>query len=122
MFGVADLEDSFDADDSDRGEPDGALMIDLDHVRTLSGDDVEHSRERTRTIGHQHFEDNVAAVADQNLFDNACEHVSIDISTAKHRTDAFFRTYLDLSGHDRRDAGRTGTFMLPNKRLFAAAD
>ena len=73
-------------------------MIDLDYIRSHFGDNVEHAGQRARAVGNENFQDNIAAVTDQDLLDNAGKRIAVDIPATEHGTDGVVRFKLDLSG------------------------
>ena len=79
---IANLKNHFDTDTAERRKPDGTLVIDLDDICAGFGHVIQHGGKRSRTIQHKKLHDHVTALADEYLFQNACEKICIDVPAA----------------------------------------
>lgn len=107
---VADLEEHFDADMAERGEPHCAAVEDFDDVGTGGGDGVEQAGEIARAVENQNAEHHITAVAYENVFEHASEQVGVDVAAAQDDADAIVRRDVHFAGENGCEAGGTGAF------------
>src|SRR5690606_10703040 len=123
---VTNLKDHFDADSAERRKPYRTLMLNFDDVRSGLGDVIEQSGESARPVVDQKFQDNVAAFANEHLFDDPRKQRPVDVPAAQNGADDVFGRNFYLSGEQCRNSGGSGSFddkmIVRHAVIYAACD
>src|SRR5258706_8492472 len=71
---------------------------------------MEERGELSGAVEHQQLEHNVAALADQHLFQDAGEEIGIDVAAGEHRANSFVGLNWDLFGQQSGESGAARPF------------